>query len=64
MCIAVMTTHHWLTLNSNIARGFPVVNYYHKELHLGCCSSPRSASDGTAEGKKPLNDNLHQGFGQ
>ena len=19
-------------------------NYYHKELHLGCCSSPRSAS--------------------
>ena len=20
------------------------VNYYHKELHLGCCSSPRSAS--------------------
>ena len=22
----------------------PVVNYYHKGLHLGCCSSPRSAS--------------------
>ena len=21
------------------------VNYCHKELHLGCCSSPRSASD-------------------
>ena len=21
------------------------VNYYHKELHLRCCSSPRSASD-------------------
>ena len=20
------------------------VNYYHKTLHLGCCSSPRSAS--------------------
>ena len=20
------------------------VNYYHKALHLGCCSSPRSAS--------------------
>ena len=20
------------------------VNYYHKELHLGCCSNPRSAS--------------------
>ena len=23
----------------------PVVNYYHKALHLGCCSSPRSASE-------------------
>ena len=23
----------------------PAVNYYHKELHLGCCSSPRSASE-------------------
>ena len=22
-----------------------IVNYYHKALHLGCCSSPRSASD-------------------
>ena len=22
-----------------------VINYYHKALHLGCCSSPRSASD-------------------
>ena len=21
-----------------------IVNYYHKVLHLGCCSSPRSAS--------------------
>ena len=21
------------------------INYYHKELHLGCCSSPRSASE-------------------
>ena len=21
------------------------INYYHKALHLGCCSSPRSASD-------------------
>ena len=21
------------------------VNYYHKELHLGCCSSPRLASE-------------------
>ena len=25
-----------------------VVNYYHKALHLGCCSSPRSASGGLA----------------
>ena len=23
----------------------PAVNYYNKALHLGCCSSPRSASD-------------------
>ena len=22
-----------------------LANYYHKELHLGCCSSPRSASE-------------------
>ena len=29
-----------------IVNGFqlPAVNYYHKALHLGCCSSPRSAS--------------------
>ena len=29
-----------------IVNGFQLeaVNYYHKELHLGCCSSPRSAS--------------------
>ena len=32
-----------------IVNGFqlPAVNYYHKALHLGCCSSPRSASDYT-----------------
>ena len=30
----------------NIQDGvLPAVNYYHKALHLGCCSSPRSASD-------------------
>ena len=23
----------------------PAVNYYHKVLHLGCCSSPRSTSE-------------------
>ena len=26
----------------------PAVNYYHKELHLGCCSSPWSTSGFTA----------------
>ena len=26
----------------------PAVNYYHKALHLGCCSNPRSASDANA----------------
>ena len=26
----------------------PAVNYYHKELHLGGCSSPRSASGSSA----------------
>ena len=25
--------------------GLKAVNYYHKALHLGCCNSPRSASD-------------------
>ena len=28
-----------------IVNGCKAVNCYHKELHLGCCSSPRSASD-------------------
>ena len=26
------------------------VNYYHKELHLGCCSSPRSTSEDRLDG--------------
>ena len=26
----------------------PAVNYYHKALHLGCSSSPRSVSDARA----------------
>ena len=30
---------------SKIDRFVTIVNYYHKTLHLGCCSSPRSASD-------------------
>ena len=28
------------------------VKYYHKLLHLGCCSSPRSASDSISDNKK------------
>ena len=28
-----------------IANGFQPLTIYHKVLHLGCCSSPRSASD-------------------
>ena len=27
-----------------LGRPLGAVNYYNKELHLGCCSSPRSAS--------------------
>ena len=30
---------------SKMERFVIIVNYYHKALHLGCCSSPRSASD-------------------
>ena len=29
----------------NIPLTLSAVNYYHKALHLGCCSSPRSAAD-------------------
>ena len=29
------------------------VNYYHKALHLGCCSSPRSASDEWVNNSRP-----------
>ena len=32
-------------VTSNIERFVIIVNYYHKALHLGCCSSPRSASN-------------------
>ena len=28
-----------------IVNGLEAVSYYHKALHLGCCSSPRSASE-------------------
>ena len=30
------------------------VNYYHKALHLGCCSSPRSASEKRSKRKKKI----------
>ena len=42
----------WLDQISPVTKGgcrtaatskIPAVNYYHKALHLGCCSSPRSA---------------------
>ena len=32
------------TATSKVSCNFPAVNYYNKELHLGCCSSPRSTS--------------------
>ena len=30
---------------NKIIKRLPAVNFYHKALHLGCCSSPRSAFD-------------------
>ena len=33
-----------------------IVNYYHKVLHLGCCSSPRSASDHYLDSSKGVNE--------
>ena len=32
-------------LHHYIISSLEAVNYYHKALHLGCCGSPRSASD-------------------
>ena len=58
--ILCMFNEGWCFLisrNSNIRGGFKAtatskmesfvitVNYFHKVLHLGCCSSPRSASE-------------------
>ena len=31
-------------LSATKGKKIKAVNYYHKVLHLGCCSSPRSAS--------------------
>ena len=46
-----MSFLHWnlgsctnLTEIVSFSLNLPTVNYYHKELHLECCSSPRSAS--------------------
>ena len=33
----------WVSAEADLGP-LPAANYYHKELHLGCCSSPRSAS--------------------
>ena len=35
----------WMEPFVTIGNGLEAVNYYHKVLHLGCCSSPRSVSD-------------------
>ena len=34
----------WVLVFSCYLTKLPAVNYHHKEFHLGCCSSPRSAS--------------------
>ena len=38
-----------ITISSTIHEA---VNYYHKALHLGCCGSPRSASDNPPDGHR------------
>ena len=44
----------------NIPLTLSAVNYYHKALHLGCCSSPRSAADyiHTTDGSNYSSKNL------
>ena len=37
-----------------IVKRLEAVNYYHKALHLGCCSSPRAASDGIPWGNSRI----------
>ena len=39
-------------------RRLPAVNVYHKALHLGCWSSPRSASNFTISLEEIINENL------
>ena len=36
----------------------PAINYYHKALHLGCCSSPRSASESITYSGKTCQSSL------
>ena len=43
MCLGFFTVNLLVCLTKNCVT-LPAVNYYHKALHLGCCSSPRSAS--------------------
>ena len=33
----------------HLLQRLPAVNYYHKALHLGCCSSPRSATANSSD---------------
>ena len=40
-----------------LTKRLEAINYYHKVLHLGCCSSPRSAS-----GKKESSKLIEQKF--
>ena len=40
-----------------IYRYVTAVNYYHKALHLGCCSSPRSASEAIGPNRREACEN-------
>ena len=39
-----------------------IVNYYHRVLHLGCCSSPRSVSGNTLQCAKMGHDRCCMGI--
>ena len=34
----------FMNVSRSTLQKLPAVNYYHKALHVGCCSSPRSGS--------------------
>ena len=50
ICLSLITTvpnsilEEIQKIQKTLYQRLPAVNYYHKALHLGCCSSPRSAS--------------------